>query len=129
MYGEVLWIEHAQGMEARDAFLGRLSRASVNMAGDDATPVLVGNPGAASLFSGTVYVRGALTLHALREEIGDDAFFAVLQAWTARYANGNGATGDFIATAEEVSGRDLHAFFDAWLYSADVPGQVTDDDA
>ena len=29
---------------------------------------------------------------------------------------------DFIAVAETVSGQDLEAFFDGWLYDTQVPG-------
>ena len=85
-------------------------------------PVLTGDPGGPELFShGAVYSRGALTLHALRLEVGDETFFAILQAWAERYNNGNGATADFIAVAEEVSGQELGTLFDAWLYQPALP--------
>ena len=83
--------------------------------------VLVGDPGAPNLFSAAVYSRGALTLHALRLRIGDEAFFATLRAWTARYHDGNAMTSDFIALAEEMSGEDLAEFFDGWLYQIALP--------
>ncbi|MFT4040945.1 MAG: M1 family metallopeptidase [Thermomicrobiales bacterium] len=84
--------------------------------------VLTGNPGAPNLFSATgVYQRGMLTLHALRLDVGDEAFFAILRAWPERYRNGNAATADFVALAEEISGRDLDAFFDGWLYQIALP--------
>ena len=34
---------------------------------------------------GGVYLRGAMTLQALREKIGDDAFFAALREWAAQH--------------------------------------------
>jgi aminopeptidase N len=84
--------------------------------------MVTGDPGRANIFSGYgVYERGALTLHALRLKVGDDAFFATLKAWSAHYRNGNGATADFIATAEDVTGQDLSAFFQAWLFSETLP--------
>jgi aminopeptidase N len=67
-----------------------------------------------------VYERGARTLHALRLRGGDEAFFAILREWTARFDNGNVATADFVALAEEVSGEEFDAFFTAWL-SAPAP--------
>jgi aminopeptidase N len=60
-------------------------------------------------------------LHALRREVGDEAFFAILQEWTARYRNGNAETADFVALAEEVSGRELDALFDEWLFELPLP--------
>ncbi|MBN1965172.1 MAG: M1 family peptidase, partial [Anaerolineae bacterium] len=73
------------------------------------------------LFNGGVYYRGALTLHALRLEVGDEAFFSILRTYADRYKYGNATTDDFIALAEEVSGRDLGSLFDAWLHDPDLP--------
>lgn len=85
-------------------------------------PALLGKPGLHWLFSSSLtYGRGALTLHALRQEIGDEAFFTLLQEWTGRYRNGNAAIADFISLAETVAGRNLTEFFDAWLYSSPLP--------
>jgi aminopeptidase N len=83
--------------------------------------VVIGDPGPAEIFSAAVYYRGALTLHALRLEVGDDTFFAILQAWIERYRNGNGATADFIVTAEDVSGHKLSGFFQTWLFEPELP--------
>jgi hypothetical protein len=33
------------------------------------------------LFSTPVYNRGAMTLQALREKVGDKRFFSILQTW------------------------------------------------
>jgi aminopeptidase N len=83
---------------------------------------LTGNPGAAQMFSAdAVYGRGGLTLHALRREVGDETFFAILREWTARYRNGNAETADFVALAEEVSGRELDDLFDKWLFKLRLP--------
>ena len=73
------------------------------------------------LFEWGLYARSALVLHALRQEVGDDAFFAILRSFYQTYAYSNVATSDFIALAETVSGQDLDALFEAWLYSDEVP--------
>ena len=52
----------------------------------------------------------------LREEIGDEAFFTLLRTYTAAFADGNATTEDFIALAEEISGRDLEEFFRVRLF-------------
>jgi len=80
-----------------------------------------GDPPADDLFGMPVYVRGALLLHALRVALGDDLFFDVLQTYSSRYRYQSVTTDDFIAVAEEVSGRELSAFFDAWLYDPIIP--------
>ena len=75
----------------------------------------------AQLLDPAVYFRGALTLHALRQDMGDDVFFDILKTYYARYAHSTVTTDDFIAVAEDVSGAELDEFFDAWLYSDEMP--------
>ncbi len=68
-----------------------------------------------------MYKGGAMVLHALRLELGDDDFFEILRQWVARY-NGRSATSDdFRSLAAETAGRDLDPFFDDWLSSPDPP--------
>jgi aminopeptidase N len=81
-----------------------------------------GNPGdAAHVFDGTIYDRGGMTLQALREKIGDTAFFALLRQWLAANKYGSITTPAFIAMAESISGQDLDHFFDVWLYQPEKP--------
>jgi aminopeptidase N len=82
---------------------------------------LPGDPGATTLFSSAVYQRGALTLHALRQAVGDDDFFRTLEAWTSSQAGRAVTTADFVALAERESGRQLDALFQAWLYTPGKP--------
>lgn len=79
------------------------------------------DPGADRLFHGSVYDRGALTLHQLRLAVGDQAFFTIVRRWAAEHEYGNGATSQFIALAEQVSGQDLGQLFTAWLYTPGRP--------
>ena len=44
-----------------------------------------------------------MTLEALRERIGDDAFFAVLRRWAAAHRGGDATTPDFTALAARRS--------------------------
>jgi aminopeptidase N len=92
--------------------------------------VRTGDPGPSELFSPMmVYERGALTLHALRLHLGDEAFFTVLRTWTARFHNGNATTEDFMALAEEISGEQLDDFFESWLYEPALPDLPSPRDA
>ena len=78
-------------------------------------------PSAAELFSDSVYDRGAMTLQALRVEVGDATFFRILREWFAKHRYGNATTADLIALAERDSHRNLRGFFRLWL---DKPGRV-----
>jgi aminopeptidase N len=73
------------------------------------------------LFAISVYERGAMTVEALRREIGDDAFYATIRDWLASRRFGTGTVPNFTALAEAHAGRDLDAFFNAWLYERAKP--------
>jgi aminopeptidase N len=51
----------------------------------------------------------------LRRDVGDDAFWHGLQEYYRRYRDSNATTADLRAVMEQISGRDLQAFFDQWL--------------
>ncbi|MQY03390.1 M1 family metallopeptidase [Actinomadura macrotermitis] len=80
-----------------------------------------GDPGANQMFTLTPYYRGGMTLQALRERIGDKAFFALLKAWTKANRNGNVTTAQFVALAERISHKQLDGLFNAWLYTQTKP--------
>jgi aminopeptidase N len=81
-----------------------------------------GNPGTPRhLFDPTVYVRGAMAVQALRQEIGTETLLRVLRRWTSTHRYGNATINEFTALAEEVSGQDLDQLFDRWLYQRGKP--------
>ena len=117
-WSEWIWSEHKGGTSAQQTFNQLYARP--NFPGIWNPPP--GNPGgAANLFTSTVYDRGAMTLQALRQRAGDEAFFQILQDWAAENRHANASTADFIALAERDSGLELDAFFQAWLYTPGKP--------
>jgi aminopeptidase N len=115
-YAELIWSEHLHGNDVYREFVAE-RYAAVELA--EYPPP--GDPPSDALFNGGVYQRGALTLHALRQEVGDAAFFAILRTFATRFAYGNATTAEFISVAEELSGLDLDDLFDAWLYEPELP--------
>lgn len=115
-FAEYLWIGHRFGEDSmiRDI---RGDHAFLRSVRHDPP----GDPGVAGLFGTGVYIRGGLTLHALRAEVGDEAFFEALRTYADRFRHANASTADFIAVVEETAGRDLTGFFEAWLYAETVP--------
>lgn len=112
-YAEWLWEEHQGGRPAQGTFEWHYAMT------DWSAPSL--DPGPEHMFGSAVYQRGAMTVHALRRAVGDQAFFAILRAWTAERRGGNGTTDDFVELAERVSGKQLDGLFDAWLYGTTKP--------
>jgi aminopeptidase N len=116
-YAQGLWIEQTEGRAALDRWI-RESYAFVRNRRDSMSPP--GEPPADNLFNAGVYYWGALGLHALRLEVGDEVFFQILKTYHEQYKGRNAATSDFIAVAEDLSGKDLTSFFDSWLYSEEL---------
>jgi aminopeptidase N len=73
------------------------------------------------LLDAVTYQRGALLYHALRLEIGEDAFFNTLREFIQRNLHGTAEIEDLQAVAEELSGQDLEAFFTGWVSESAVP--------
>jgi aminopeptidase N len=116
-YCEWLWEEHTGGSTPAEQFDALYARPET--AGFWNPPP--GAPGAENLFAGSVYLRGAMTLQALREKIGDRDFTALLRAWYSRNRNDTVDTADLIALAERISRTDLDPFFQVWLYQPGKP--------
>ena len=95
-------------------------------AGSQFWSVVVGDPGADKVFDNAVYNRGAMTLQALRNRVGDQVFWKVLRTWIHEQRGGNGSTAEFEETAARVTGQDLTPFFDAWLRTPSKPADTTD---
>ncbi len=115
-YFQHLWTEHSKGKTIFDATMRGMH---VAIRSQQLPPPA--DPPLDDLFGPSVYIRGAITLHALRLTVGDDVFWEIVQTYYARHQGGNASTADFIAVAETVSGEDLTDFFQAWLYAAEIP--------
>lgn len=69
--------------------------------------------------SPNTYSKGALVLHMLRHEVGDDAFFDGIKAWYLAHLNQGVDSASLQAALEATAGRELAWFFSQWL---DRPG-------
>jgi len=115
-YAEWLWSD-ASGQATADQLARHHHARLAHLPAD----LLIGDPGPANMFDDRLYKRGALTLHALRRELGDAEFFGVLRAWAADRRHGSATTADFIALVAARTHRDFAAFFEAWLYHPALP--------
>jgi aminopeptidase N len=120
-YAEWLWTEARGG-----ATVGQQLRSvyDATSAGSWFWDLRVSDPGAESIFDDAVYVRGAMTLAALRDVIGRAELAELLRRWVADHRHGHGRGAEFRALAEEVSGQQLDAFFAEWLDDTDKPANT-----
>lgn len=121
-YAEFLWSE-SQGQGTTNEILGALY--GDYPASDTAFwGVRLSDPGAHNEFHSAVYVRGGMTLAALRNRIGAANLASVLRRWTTANRYGNATVGQFQALAEKVSGQNLDTFFANWLDVRKKPAET-----
>ena len=124
-YAEGVYVEFTQGREQADLWfarkVGRRGGQGRLFRGEDV------NSGQA--YSGLIYSKGAVVLHALRHYVDDDeAWWRALTAFNTRFRYGNADTEDFQGVLEEVTGKPWKRFFEQWFYGTGYPelkGSVT----
>jgi hypothetical protein len=62
-----------------------------------------------------VYDKGALYFHELRQAVGDESFFEILQTYYSRHRYRIATPESFLAVVESVTGDRHQDVFDAWI--------------
>ncbi|GAB3447067.1 M1 family metallopeptidase [Actinophytocola sediminis] len=70
-----------------------------------------------------LYSKGPVALHALRHQVGDQAFDELLGQWPERHRGGYVDWPAFEEFAETVTGQELTGFLEAWFRDATVPAE------
>jgi aminopeptidase N len=117
-YAEWLWLEREGVTTPEEVFDDIAANAPPEF-----WKLTIGDPGPdlGKLFDIAVYYRGAMTLQALRQTVGDDDFFDILKEWVSSQAGGTVTTDEFIALAEKESGMQLDELFETWLFTPEKP--------
>ncbi|MFF3415076.1 M1 family metallopeptidase [Streptomyces sp. NPDC002698] len=123
-YAEWLWQEDHDGDSAEEIFNSLYK-------GDYYEPVDSGEiwafppadpPGAAQISDPPVYYRGAMVLHKIRQLVGDDTFYDIVQGWAATRRHANADTAAFTAYVEKAApDKDFGGIWKNWLYGKGKP--------
>ena len=116
-YFTFLYFEHAKG---REEFLRYLHDARERIFEFDAENpdyriVHANLEDMSRVTTRQTYDKGAWVLHMLRSRLGDDRWWAGIQAYYRRYRNATATTDDFRQEMEQACACDLDAFFRRWL--------------
>ncbi len=120
-YSEALWIEQRNGQDAFWDYMD--SRLGFESWWADPAVYRYDVVSPSDIFHTTVYKKGAWVLHMLRHVVGDDTFFTILHNYAAspEFAYGTATTEQFRDLCATVSGMNLDAFFDQWIYESHYP--------
>lgn len=115
-YSEWLWSQESGSRSTHERAVehwARLARQPQDL--------VLADPGRADMFDDRVYKRGALTLHALRLTVGEEAFFGLLRTWVQRHSLGSVTTTQLIDLAAEVLGAHTGPLLRQWLFERRLP--------
>jgi hypothetical protein len=121
-YSVVVYFEDVYGQEWAETFVQDYfvhNYEEIVAAGRDE---IVGRPVAdfsAEQYGPIVYVKGPLFFHYLRQQVGDETFFAILHTYFQRYRYGIATPEGFLAVANQVSGQDITPLYEKWILSAE----------
>lgn len=121
-YSEYLWIAHKYGNAAADEHLMKDAGYYFDyrkIRNEDLIRFDYADKD--QMFDQITYQKGALILHMLRKEVGDDAFFAALNLYLKTHEYKTAEAHDLRLAFEEITGRDLNWFFNQWFFNNSNP--------
>ncbi len=121
-YGEYLWYFHKYGedeasyhlLEDLEAYLEESKTKNEHLVRFDYTD-------SDDMFDAHSYQKGGLILHALRNYVGDDAFFKTLELYLKNHAFGKAEIHELRLAFEQITGEDMNWFFNQWFLDAGHP--------
>jgi aminopeptidase N len=118
-YFAPLWTEYSQGDSAFLAAMQQVRNGALR--GEVAAQKAIVDTtlnNVARVLNSNVYQKAGFTLHMLRREIGDSAFFDGIRNYYAKYKHKTALTRDFQSEVEATAGRPLGWFFEQWFHRA-----------
>ncbi|MEU0674975.1 M1 family metallopeptidase [Streptomyces sp. NPDC006172] len=124
-YAQWLWIEDEGGPTAEQTFQDTYDNGEEEHEDLWSFPPAA-PPGAEDISAeGPVYQRGAMVIHKIRQTVGDDAFYDLVQGWTAAHRHGNAGTAQFTAYVEaQAPDKDFRPIWRDWLYGEGKPDRA-----
>ena len=127
-YSEYLWFEGTYGKDRGDEHLYEELQGYLRESKRKQERIIRyrHSTNLAEMFDAHTYNKGGVVLHQLRQAIGDDAFFTALKLYLQRYALKSVEIHQLRLVFEEVTGQDLHWFFEQWFHSPGHPKLVVE---
>ena len=121
-YGEYLWLEYKLGQDVADFHAAEEKMQYLYESRFKREPLIrYRYHSQLDVFDSHTYAKGGRILHMLRNYLGDDVFFASLQAYLQKFAYKKAEVHDLRLVFEEVSGQDLNWFFNQWYFKPGHP--------
>ena len=129
-FGEVIWHGHDAGKDAEDKSRYEKLQSYISSTKNGESPVLARFHYAdkEDMFDNVSYAKGSVILYALKNQMGDAAFYKSLNKYLTTNAFKNGETHQLRLAMEEVTGKDWSPYFNQWYYNGGHPILAVDYD-
>lgn len=122
-FGEIIWQGHDGGKEAEDKTRFTKLQEYLSSTKNGQSPELARFYYAdkEDMFDNISYAKGSVILYALKNQMGDAAFYKGLNRYLTTNAFKNGETHQLRLAFEDVTGRDWSPYFNQWYYKGGHP--------
>lgn len=122
-FGEVIWHGYDAGQDAEDRSRYEKLQNYLGSSKNGMSPVLArfNYNDKEDMFDNISYSKGSIILYALKNQLGDAAFFKSLNRYLTANAFKNGETHQLRLAMEDVTGKDWSPYFNQWYYQGGHP--------
>jgi len=123
-YSALIYVEDIHGPQEAQFILAHYFEDPYRQLVEEGRDAVVAQPVAAFSkedYSPIVYGKGLLFFHALRQEVGDETYFAIMREYLRQHKYKIATPESFLRVAESVSGRDLDAIYKQWILGTQRP--------
>ncbi|MGY3054283.1 aminopeptidase N [Pedobacter sp. UYEF25] len=122
-FGEIIWSGHDAGKDAEEQTRYDKLASYLRTTKNGESPILARfyYDNKEDVFDNVSYPKGSLILYALKNQMGDAAFYASLKKYLTENAFKNGETHQLRLAMEAVTGKDWSPYFNQWYYNGGHP--------
>ncbi len=122
-FGEVIWREHDGGKDRGDKSRFEKLQSYLKSTKNGKSPTLARYyyHDKEDMFDNISYAKGSLILYALKEQMGDEAFYQSLKKYLTDNSFKTGEPQQLRLAMEEVTGKDWAPYFNQWYYQGGHP--------
>ncbi|HCX57866.1 MAG TPA: peptidase M1, partial [Sphingobacterium sp.] len=122
-FGEVIWREHDGGKDRSDKSRFEKLQSYLKSTKNGKSPTLARYyyHDKEDMFDNISYAKGSLILYALKEQMGDEAFYQSLKKYLTDNSFKTGEPQQLRLAMEEVTGKDWAPYFNQWYYQGGHP--------
>ena len=122
-FGEVIWREHDGGKDRGDKSRFEKLQSYLKSTKNGKSPTLARYyyHDKEDMFDNISYAKGSLILYALKEQMGDAAFYQSLKKYLTENSFKTGEPQQLRLAMEEVTGKDWAPYFNQWYYQGGHP--------